>query len=273
MFTPPDASIAIRRRVVGLAGLLLAAAAVVAIRAAADAILPVSADGHYTLAASPGRWLISLKNYLPRTVPSAAALVLVAWAARVFARCTPSVRTANPGASTLSLSIYAVVWFLAFIVPVLPLVARSELYLYLPGFGFCLLAGHVADAALSGCPRRTIYATVGLYAVAAGAYLLQRNASIHDDLVFSRRFVETVATDPILASYKGAVLVVPANPVSDRALRDAIGGYVTPVLHYALNRTDVYGWASYADPAVESASALVLICESREGVPVLRRGN
>ena len=269
--TPAGARLPPRTWTYGVAWLAIPVAAALCLRIAAGAMLPGSTDAHYTLAWSPERWFISLENYLPRSLPSALGLLVVTLAVRLAARCTPLEGAAAERLSTRTLALYACAWFVACVIPVLPLVARSELYVYLAGFGFCLLAGHVAGRLLAGCRRRTVTTAMVIYVAAAGAYLVSRNKAIHDDLMFSRRLVEAIAADPLLAAYKGAVVIVPADGASERSLRDAVGGYITPVLHYALKRTDVYGWASYEAPPSEASPALRLICELRDGVPAVRR--
>ena len=95
----------------------------------------------------------SLQNYTGRMVIAPLALVMVLFTARPI-RNRPAAPGPAEGSQPL-LVVYMIdpwviafsfAWMLVFLAPVLPIVSRSELYLYLPVFGVCLLAGLAADA-------------------------------------------------------------------------------------------------------------------------------
>src|SRR5262249_49960778 len=139
----------------------------IALRVSAGALMPLSTDQHYVWVLSIYRWFRGTEVYLMRALPSPAGLLLLVG----LPACLPIGRrrmaSAAMTAANLHWLIYAIVWFLVFIAPVLPIVARSELYLYLPGFGFCLLAGHLIDRLTAEVRRnRLVVAALILYVVA-----------------------------------------------------------------------------------------------------------
>ena len=165
-----------------------------------------------------------------------------------------------------NLLVFPLAWVIAFLAPVLPIVARSELYLYLPVFGVCLLAGVLAQALIwNVAQRRTVAVVVAVYVVTLGAYQVVRGIDIRRDLVFSERLVEAIRHNPEVTAYQGAaLLVMPADGTTERFLQDAIGGYLPLVLQHALGSTRLTGAVQYAGEASRQAD-LRLLCEYRDG--------
>jgi hypothetical protein len=98
------------------------------------------ADLHYDLLAPLGRDVHNARNYFQRAVPAPLALAIIALlVATRGAWALAHLRSLLLRAGRLVP--YAIAWFVVWIALVLPLPARSELYLYGAGFGLCLLPG------------------------------------------------------------------------------------------------------------------------------------
>jgi hypothetical protein len=269
--------------VVGLCGL---AVAVYSWRAHVGALTPFSGDAHYDLTTPLARWSRSATNYSGRL--AGAPLVLVALFA--FTRFivnrgwrwvpdprepAPGVLSTAPGGAGVSnaphVIAFSIVWVAVFLVPVLPIVLRSELYLYLPVFGVCLLAGLGVEFVVRDIARRrpVVLATM-LFVVALGGYQITRAAEIHRTLVFSERLVVALRYSADLVGRTGAVVVVPSDPVTERYLRESIGGYLPLVLKYASDGSGVAGAVRHRDDP-SPTTGLRLVCEYADGRVGLRR--
>jgi hypothetical protein len=231
-----------RRQLAAVLVLVLTGLGIMALRMPLGALMPTSGDQHYAMATPLFRWSRNIRNYFPRALPSPVALLAcVALPAALVARRERAF-SLGERRSLLGLCAVAGTWFLLLILPVVPIAARSELYLYLPGFGFCLVAGSVTGR-LWEVSRSRRYALAGLLVCVAGmaGYQVQRAARTHERLVLSASLVEAVRSCPDLRKYSGAVLLVPDSPETERMLKDAIGGYFATVLRRALNRDDITG--------------------------------
>jgi hypothetical protein len=237
-------------------------------RAHIGALTPFSGDAHYDVMTGVSRLVRSLRNYTGRLIAAPLALTVLFLAAR-FVEKRRAARTGAAGVheshSIMAvLLVFPLAWVIAFLAPVLPIVLRSELYLYLPVFGMCLLGGLLAHAlSWSVVQRRTIALVIGVYVVALGAYQVARANEIHRDLVFSQKLVEALRHRPDVAAYEGAAVLVPADETTERFLRDAIGGYLHLVLQQALGSTRITGGVQYAgeDPL---PAGLRLTCAYRQ---------
>ena len=261
--TPPGARAGGRARLTAL-GAMCALAAVFAIgRLQTGALLPISADPHYDMSTPFGRWLRNGRNYFWRAIVSPLALVVVAAAARSVHRrwrlSWPALRPLAPFA------IYAGLWFALFILPVLPIASRSEHYLYLPVFGLCVLAGAVADLALSNrrVSRRVAAVALALY-VLGGSFQVSRARALYEDAVFSARLIDAVRANPAIDGHRGSVIIAPGDAVTRRFLQDAIGGYISPAVDLALGRHVPAGLG--VSQGFREPDALVLECQYRDGV-------
>jgi hypothetical protein len=244
------------------------AAAIFALRGYIGAFMPTTLDPHYGLMRPAARWARNIENYVPRSVPSPLGmLALVALPiAFIHRRDWPLIRW--KGHELRVQLIYAIVWFTVFMIPVLPIPARSELYLYLPGFGLCLLAGSIVDAVLTVTRARTGVAAFALYCVVFGAYQISRTRVMHDDLIFSEQLL--IGLRQSLKDYNGAVVVVPDDPITSEFLCNTVGGYADLVLKMATGRYEVNGFIDYNHDN-QSSEALRLDCKYQNGRLFLTR--
>lgn len=249
LFTPSSDAMFTRRRLVAAVSILSLAAIPLALRVSVGALMPTSADEHYGWVWTAHRWWRSLQVYLPRALPSAAGLVLlVAIPVAVAARRVASLRDALEGEATRRWAVYALLWFLVFIAAALPIVARSELYLYLPGLGFGLLAGHVTDRVLTSV-NRPRFAAVALtcYVALFAGYQIARDVEAHRVMRFTSAVVQAMRQDDWLRAQHGRVIVVPADTATERLLKDGIWGYMPVVIRHAVGRDDIDAAVEYTD--------------------------
>jgi hypothetical protein len=124
---------------------------------------------------------------------------------------------------------------LIFLAPVLGIVARSELYLYLPTFGCCLLTAALVAPWLERVTPTRLTGALAIACIAAlASYQMTRSAALHADLVFSGRLVEALARSPALRGHRGPVVLVGATAEARQFLADAVGGYLPLVARRAL---------------------------------------
>jgi hypothetical protein len=240
-------------------------------RAQTGALMPFSNDEHYNLGVPLFRVGRNLRNYVERMLP--APIVLIACAAlisRTVKAGTPrtvKVRATLPSSEgrdharlrgpLWSAILFSLAWTLLLLVPVLGIVARNELYLYLPTFGLCLFAAAVAAPWLDRAALTRVSAGgVALCVVGLAAYQVTRSAAFHDDLVFSSRLVQALADAPAVQRHGGDIALVPGEGDDTRQfLQDAIGGYTPLVARRALGRGSVAG----------TAGTLRLRCDYQDG--------
>jgi hypothetical protein len=188
------------------------------------------------------------------------AAALIAW---VVARRRNRAGAASEPA-TVSIAAFSCIWTAVFLAPVLPIVLRSELYLYLPVFGLSLLAGSIAAALLEHTGDRRIAAiTIGVFGIALAGYQIARASDTHRDLVFSERFVAALATNESVGRSDGTVALLPADATTERLLRDAIGGYLYVVLQRARPGTQLNAVVQYRGEPPQQAD-LRLVCAYRQ---------
>jgi hypothetical protein len=216
-------------------------------RSHVGALTPFSGDEHYSLLTGIARVARSVQNYSGRMIGAPLALVLLLILARIV-----DVRRAGGGEALVSILIstmaiaFPLAWMLIFLAPVLPIVARSELYLYLPVFGMRLLAGALGGSTLFGAARhRAAAIALVVFVIAIGGYQVSRAAAMHRDLEFSARFIDEARVDPDVAARQEPIAVVPADQDTERHLRDAIGGYLYAVLRRAFPDGHVTGDVQY----------------------------
>ena len=269
LFTP-GAQRTWRSRAGAVAALCGLAIAIYVWRAQIGALTPFSGDAHYDVMTGASRWARSLQNYTGRMIAAPLALTLLF----LTARFVDKRRAARAGAAgtrgsysiMANLFVLPLAWVIVFLAPVLPIVARSELYLYLPVFGVCLIAGLLAQALIWNVAqrrtvaRRSVAVVVAVYIVTLGAYQVARGVAIHRELVFSEKLVEALRRSPEVTAYEGAaLLVVPADVTTERLLQDAIGGYLSLVLQHALGRTRMTGTVQHRGSPTSPAD-LRLLC-------------
>jgi hypothetical protein len=246
-----------RRHLVAIAMFAALGAGVLAARAAAGALTPW-APSPYNLMTSWTVWADNARNYAARAVPAPALIVAASLVAGGAARI--GLRPLLP------ILVVAVTWFAVFIVPVLPIAARSEIRLYLPQLGLCLLAGAVVQAieAHAGTRRSRLLGALAVCAVSLGGYQMARAAAAAENLEFSESFITAVRQHPALQDHRGLVLLTPASPEVDQKLRDSIGSYIRPILRQTFGRNDIDGtMVDRRDPA--APVTLRLLCEEQPG--------
>jgi hypothetical protein len=268
LLTPrPQRSLA--SRVTAVAILIGAAAAIYLWRSHVGALTPISGDVHYDLMTPLTRWARSARNYAGRMIGAPLGLVVIMAIVGFLARRRFAV--AYQRQELIAISVFAVAWMLVFLAPVLPIVARSELYLYVPVFGMCLLAGYAADAFVGGVETsRAFVFAIALYVLTLGAYQMSRGLEIHRDLVFSEKLVTALEGSPDLAGRDGAVVLVPSDPVTERFLQDSIGGYLHIVLQHTFKNGRLVGVVQYRGTH-PSPVGLRFVCEYRDGEVRLTR--
>ena len=269
LVTPPRGAWFSRRRVAAAALLACAGAALFLVRARVGALMPLSYDPHYNLLSPLHRWVRNVRNYLGRALPSPAALLLTT-AAAALVRMRPLTPSRRPSGGVPEVAAVAAAWFLTFMAPVLPIVGRSEVYLYLPVFGICLLAGYFADRASLTAHRTALAAALSAYIAVLGGFQVSRAAAMHEDLVFSDGLARALAGQQDIRDHTGVLLLVPEDPGTERHLKDAVGGYLDIAIKRILGRGNISAWVAYAGEP-QRPSSLQIGCAFRDDRVILRR--
>jgi hypothetical protein len=129
-----------------------------------------------------------------------------------------------------AISVFAVAWLSAFLLPVLPVVARNELYLYLPAFGLSVLAAQVVEASVDLSRRsRHVWSAVAIFSTIFGLYQVSRSWEMHGELVFSGRLVDELAS----VDGPARILVVGEDESTRQLLKDTVADYLPAVLMLA----------------------------------------
>jgi hypothetical protein len=255
-------------RMAGVGALVIVALVIYILRGQTGALMPFSGDAHYDLTSDAARLARSLTNYTGRMIAAPLALVLIVaivrlmWGRR-WGRSWGRRSSPSPTPSPTPSPAFALAWPLVFLAPVMPLAARAELYVYLPVFGWCLLAGWAAWALSSHLDRRALAAAALVCAAAFGSYQIFRSLEIHHVLAFSEKLVEALRSSPELAGHTGRLTLVPADAVTERFLRDSIGGYLYVVLPLAVGHGRIDGSVQYSGEP--SAGQWRLVCRYRDG--------
>jgi len=245
---------------------VVVAVVLMAIRQLAGARTPLE-DPNYHLTAPLALDLANIVNYFNRTVPASLALVVVGTVAAGGAGWTRFVQEArDPFVRRLAL--FAAAWFLVFIVPVLPMPSRSELYVYFAGFGLCLLAGRIVDQVLPARVTRAATAVLAACVLALAAYQLVMAWRTHDALEFSSRFVAALRGSDAIRREPRRVIVVPADADTDRVMDLALAGYFYLVVKFATGRPGLDGArAPFGD--APTGEGLRLSCTYERGAVTL----
>jgi hypothetical protein len=244
LLVAPGSTIPWRRRLVAASAMVAVATLVFLWRLEAGALVPSTSDEHYMLATPLFRWWRNARNYFGRLVPEPLmAVIFVAifaaaergWrtVASGFIRMWEQKRVLSgfpPTASVREIALFAIAWMSVFLVPVLPVVARNELYLYLPAFGLSLLAAQVIESSVD-LSRRSLHVwyAIMIFAVAGGLYQASRSREMHDELVFSGKLVDSLAS----TKGPGAILLIGEDGKTRQLLKDTIADYLPAVLRLA----------------------------------------
>jgi hypothetical protein len=263
---PGDQPEPTRWNLMGIVGMLTMGAVLFAIRTHVGAMMPTTANAHYGLIRPLARWIRSLENYNGRVLPNVIGLLAIVgvpiWLRR---RTAPQWN----GRVLTRYLMFAIAWFGVFILPVLPIPARSELYLYFPGVGLCLLAAAILQT-LSASPDngRLLTASLVIYALLFGTYQATRSYAMSKDLDFSAKLMSALRAE--LTGYEGPVSIHPDDPATAQLLTDSVGGYGDFALKMATGRDEINGRIDY-DDRDPSPNALKLGCAYRAGVVELTR--
>jgi len=267
VFIPAEHTVT-KARFGAIAAILALGGALLVWRSHVGALTPMSGDDHYTLLTGLARVLRSLRNYVGRLLPAPVALIaLIAIVRMLDAR--RSSESTTPHSILMTGFVLPLAWMLLFLLPVLPIVARSEIYLYLPAFGTCLLASVIARAMLFAVrQRRATLAAICVFGLTLAGYQLWRADSMHRDLHFSATLIDALRGDANLAKRSGAITLVPANADTERLLQDSIGGYLYSVLHRTFPDDHLTGVTEYAGMHVTGTAARIR-AQYRDGRVVL----
>lgn len=256
-------------RTIAAAALLCLAAVIVAWRVHVGALLPTTGDQHYTMATSVARWVRNARNYAERMLPAPLAVALLLGAPGLWRRVGRDGWRGALWAGGRRVVVFAIAWVAVFLLPVLPIAARNELYLYAPGFGLCLLCGAFVASFAGEVGRAARRVAAIACIVALCAYQGMRSHELHDEFVFSQRFVAGIESNADIAGTAGFVSIRPADAETARALRDTIGGYLDLILR-GIHGPRIGGGIDYGD-AVQPPAALRLEVRYSDGVVRLSR--
>jgi hypothetical protein len=252
------------RHAMACSAMLGAALVILLIRFKLGALMPDTSDAHYSLLRPAGRWMRNLENYIGRALPSPLGLLVIFGTPLLLGRRHLS---NLPAAGRYLL--FAAAWFLIFMLPALPIVARSELYLYLPSVGLCLFAAYLVDSLIDDGPeRKWLTIALAVYVLAFGTYQVTRSYALGEDLRFSARLMS--ALSEAIGSYSGSVVILPADDFTKQFLADSVGGYGDLALKMAAGRSEVNGTIDYNHDSVPSG-ALRLVCSYEKGHVSLTR--
>jgi hypothetical protein len=249
-----------------VAGFIALALVIFTWRAEVGALTPFSGDAHYSPALSLALWTRNATNYVGRMIVAPMALLVLLGLARLTEKGRSS-----PGSYSILIPVgvlaFAAAFVALFLAPVLPIALRSELYLYLPVFGVCLVAGWLG-AMLVQSPDRlhmtpTMAFGMALFVVALSAYQIARARDIQQDLWFSETLVGALRDTAQLAETNRSVVLIPADSETERSLQSAIGGYLYGVLQYAFASPPRAGAIEYTGEPRQQAD-LRLLCSYRK---------
>jgi hypothetical protein len=250
-------------RAAALIGFVAVAAAIFAWRAHTGALAPFSGNEHYDLSAPPAVWVRNAMNYSGRMVVAPLALVAIAAVAALLANVRPTIQGRSVAAFSLA-------WVAVFLAPVLPIRLRSELYLYLPVFGLCLLAGWTAAALIHRLDgRRVATMAIAGCAIAFTGYQVSRAYAVHQDLVFSQKLVEALRTTPHLVGRSGQLFLMPADAKTERFLERAVGGWLSVAVYHARHSYQLLAHVESARERVTTGLRLTCAYRQDQGLVII----
>lgn len=299
----------LRRRLAACIPMAIVLGLAVALRLWAGALMPGSANEQYTLVTPAALWWRNFLNYVPRALPSPLGLLVFVGApylARRFLTGRADHQSLSPPrvCPTAWLLAFAAAWFAVFLLPVLGIGARNELYLYLPVFGLCLGAAHLVERLVAGgvrlpswlvrpkpdttgegaglepdvaMPRPTgqrpwkpdttesaAFLLLVVYVVGFAGYQMTRGAERRETAAFSAGLAEALRSNDAVRVAQGGVLLRAADAATEAHLRSAVSGYFDIVLRVATGLTETFGRTGY-DPPLPTPPGVVLVCTYRNG--------
>ncbi len=262
----PGATRGLRSRAAALAAMLGVTVTLLVARVYAGALLPTTADAHYSMATPLLRWARTALNYSGRMLPVPAVIAATMAIAALIARVSGKRGASLSGPSAL-LAFFSLAWTVVFLLPVLPVTARNELYLYAPVFGLCLLCGAAAASLLDSVPRQLPVAALALVTVAFTVYQGMRARELHEAALFSERLVDALDAHAEIGRASGFIALQPGDATTRAMLQDAVGGYLDIVLREvtagASGGAVDYGNGSLPQPALR------VIVRYRDGAVLL----
>ncbi len=225
------------RAAVARGALLLACLGALALwwRAGTGARMPFSTDAWVNLAVPLSRIAGNARNYAGRMLPGPLMLLACAVGAFALARRPDTGQSDGHAHRGTMAIVFALAWAAIFLTPVLGIPARSELYLYLPTFGCCLLAAAIGTPWIDRVVfSRAVVGWIVVCVIGAGAYQISRSAAFQADLLFSARVVEALGQAPALRGHRGPFVLVADGPGTQQFLVDAFDGYFPAVARRAL---------------------------------------
>jgi hypothetical protein len=257
----PGGTRALMMRLSAATSLLIGALSVAWMRVEAGATF-AAVQQQYQPNWSPTRWATNITNYLLRASPApVAALILVSAASRSWRNAAPAL----PSRDTLRVILFGLGWYIAFIAPTLPISLRSEVRLYLPGYGVALIVAAILNAAVDTSRLRVplLVCVLGF-----GGYQMNRSLEAGRDARFSHAFVAALEANVALQQSTNPIAVVPADAIVERRLRDTVGGYGKDVIPRVLRRSDLGADVFWPDRDVPAGWVKVQ-CAIRDGGVVL----
>jgi hypothetical protein len=213
------------------------------------ALMPFSANEHYNLLISFSIVIKNLANYFLRSIPTVVLLLLCvalplfisSFRTRVFkSRFKILSRDVKP-------ILYSIVWFIVFILPVLHIKMRSELYLYIVGVGFCILIADIIvgllDRIMPHIKKVGILIPVGLviYIMISGVYITERNMRFNRISTFSHKFIKEMPRQLKLSEKYNFVYIIPGDKHVEKLLKDSFHGYFDIIVKLIYKRENIGG--------------------------------
>ncbi len=246
------------------------------LRVISGALMPVSSDLHYNLLVSPVIPIVNLVNYFFRSITAPLVMAVVVLPVLKFATSASWSALLGSSEDQKRYGMLAMVWFLVFIGPVLPIRMRSELYVYLAGGGFCFWVGHlVAHGATLGFRhghrnRWVLPVSWLLFLGVMGGYIAGRNQRMAQTASFSSRFVGSLAEQTGWGPPPFRLQLVPGDPQTRRLLKDSISGYFDLVVK-SVYRNPAAGGTIQFDPGPGEDDAIRYLVTFWEGRVAFQR--
>jgi hypothetical protein len=214
-------------------------------RAHVGALTPFSGDEHYNLMVPLAQWMRSTTNYAGRMIVAPLSLIALLGLARLADRRPSAPPGLHSSLILVDVIVFAAAFVVVFLAPVLPIVLRSELYLYLPVFGVCVFTGWLAALLFQRVDPRLLTGAIAIYTLVFAGYQMSRALEIHRDLVFSRQLVESLRSYAPLTAREGHVLLVPGDQATEHFLQRAVGGYLYLAMRFARPDTRLTAGVEY----------------------------
>ncbi len=233
---------------------------VILFRIQAGALMPNSIDAHYNLMVPIQVVAGNLFNYFFRSIPHV-VLFLLFLLFPLLLKFRGREKTSGgifASKDSLGTAVFSLLWFLVFLLPASPIKMRSELYLYLPAAGFCILGAFLLIKAMDSPgiktadkKKRTAFLVMGslFFVLLLGSYIVVRNVKSTRVSDFSRQFVSALPDSIPIDKTDRFLYLVPGDSDTEKILRRSVHGYFDTVAKLAYGRKDIGGWILFeSDP-------------------------